>query len=381
MACNWRQPDWPDFTWDQEQIAALEERFALAAGVFIGTTKHLDAEDREQILIEAMSTEAVTTSEIEGEILDRESVQSSLRRQLGLAVDDRRVRPGEQGIAEMMVDLYRGFAGTLSDRVMFAWNEMVLRGRRGVREVGRYRSAAEPMQVVSGVIHARKVHFEAPPAAAVAAEMERFVRWFNEIRLPAVTKAGIAHLYFVSIHPFEDCNGRMARALSEKALAEGLGQPMLIQLAATILEKRKAYYAALEAASRRNEITGWLLWFAETALEAQQRTVARVEFVIEKAKMLEALRGRLNSRQEKALLRMLREGPEGFRGGLSASNYAAITGASPATVTRDLADLVDCGALVRTGDGRHARYYVAIGRREPLREKQYWPRMDTDKHG
>jgi Fic family protein len=143
-------------------------------------------------------------------------------------------------------------------------------------------------------------------------------------------------------------------------LSQGLGQPSLIALAATILAKRKAYYDALEAANKNNEITEWLTWFAATAIEAQRRTTARVEFLIDKTRLLDRLRGQLNDRQEKALGRMLREGPEGFKGGLSAGNYATITGASPATTTRDLTDMMAKGALIRVGERRHARYYVAV---------------------
>ena len=140
---------------------------------------------------------------------------------------------------------------------------------------------------------------------------------------------------------------------------KALRQPTLIALAATILARRKAYYEALEAANKVNEITAWLRWFAETAIEAQRRTIVRVEFLIAKTRFLDRLRGQLNARQDKALLRMLREGPEGFKGGLSAANYVTITGASPATATRDLADMVAKGALVRVGERRHARYHIA----------------------
>lgn len=170
--------------------------------------------------------------------------------------------------------------------------------------------------------------------------------------LPALTRAGIAHLYFETIHPFEDGNGRIGRAISEKALAQALGHPTLTSLAATILMRRKAYYQALEEANKDNEITPWLSWFAEIALEAQTRTEARVEFLIDKTKLLDRLRGQLNERQEKALLRMPREGPDGFKGGMSAGNYASITGASPATATRDLADMVAKEAVTRTKDHR-----------------------------
>jgi Fic family protein len=170
----------------------------------------------------------------------------------------------------------------------------------------------------------------------------------------------------VTNHPFEDGNGRIARALAEKALAQGRRQPTLIALAATILDKRAAYYETLEAANKDNEITAWLSWFAAIAVQAQQRTIARVEFLIEKTRLLDHLRGQLNDRQEKALFRMLRGGPVGFKGGLSAGNYARITGATPATTTRDLADMVAKGALIREGERRHARYHIAIPAAETI---------------
>lgn len=369
MAWNWQQPDWPKFSWDRARLAAAEQQFLLAGGVLVGTVKHLGIEERDQITVEAISTEALTTSEIEGEILDRASVQSSIRKQLGLASDNRRVGPAEQGIAEMMVDLYRSFAAPLSGEMLFRWYRMVVGGRHGLKDVGRYRTSAEPMQVVSGPAHSPKVHFEAPPSSQVESEMARLIAWFGrtgpqgEEPLPALTRAGIAHLYFESIHPFEDGNGRIGRAIAEKSLAQCLGQPTLTALAATILARRKSYYDALEAANKQNEITNWLAWFAGTAIEAQRRTLALVEFLIDKTKLLDRLRGKLNERQEKALLRMFREGPEGFKGGLSAGNYSAITGASPATATRDLAGLVAKEALVRAGERRHARYHLAV----PLR--------------
>jgi Fic family protein len=175
-----------------------------------------------------------------------------------------------------------------------------------------------------------------------------------------VKRAGIAHLYFETIHPFEDGNGRIGRAISEKALAQSLGRPTLTALAATILRKRKTYYSALEAANRSNEITGWLAWFGATVIEAQRTTIAQIEFVLAKAKLLDALRGQLNERQEKAILRMFREGPKGFKGGLSASKYMHITGAASATTTRDLADLVAKGALTRAGEHRNTRYHLSV---------------------
>ncbi len=369
MDWNWQKADWPRFSWNTARLRKSEERFLLGAGALAGIVKHLGAADRDQLTVETISSEAVTTSEIEGEILDRASVQSSIRKQLGLDADKRRIRPGEEGVAEMMVDLYRSSAAPLTDTMVFAWHRMLMKGRTEIIDVGHYRMGTEPMQVISGPAHNPKVHFEAPPSTRVPDEMKRFIAWFNATApdgaepLSALTRAGVAHLYFETIHPFEDGNGRIGRAISEKALAQALGRPTLTSLATTILIRRKGYYQALEAANKDNEITDWLSWFAGIALEAQSRTEARVEFLIDKTKLLDRLRGQLNDRQEKALLRMLREGPEGFKGGLSAGKYASITGASPATTTRDLADLVTKSALVRTGERRHARYAVAI----PLR--------------
>ena len=366
MTWNWQQPDWPDFRWEPNRLAKAEEKFVRETGIFLGTARHLQPGDRDQLRVEVMSSEALTTSAIEGEILNRDSVQSSIRRQLGLAADNRRVQPAERGVSELMVNLYRGFAEPLADPVLFGWYGMLMQGRKDLRHPGGYRTDSQPMQVVSGSADNHRVHFEAPPSRTLAKEMKAFMRWFNRTApdgrepLPALTRAGIAHLYFVSVHPFEDGNGRIGRAISEKALAQGLGQPALTALAATILAKRKGYYAALEGANQGNEITEWLCWFAEVAIEAQQRTTRRVEFLIEKTQLLARLRGELNARQEKALLRVLREGPEGFRGGLSANNYMTITGTSAATATRDLADLVAKGALRRMGEHRYARYYVAI---------------------
>jgi Fic family protein len=366
MTWNWQLPDWPAFTWEARRLAAAEQRFLLGGGVLVGMVKHLAGEERDQLTIEAMSTEAVTTSEIEGEVLDRASVQFSIRKQLGLATDDRRVRPAERGIAEMMVNLYRSYAEPLSEEMLFRWHRMVMSGRRDLADVGRYRTSSEPMQVVSGPVHDPRIHFEAPPSSRVPSEMAGFVGWFERTQpsdsdpLPALTRAGIAHLYFESIHPFEDGNGRIGRAIAEKSLAQSLGQPTITALAAAILRRRKSYYSALEAANKHNEVTHWLAWFAAIVIEAQDNTAASAEFLIDKAKLLERLRGQLNTRQEKALLRMFREGPQGFQGGLSAGNYSTITDASPATATRDLADLVEKGALIRTGERKHARYQLDV---------------------
>ena len=369
MKWNWQQPDWPRFSWAPARLAKAEERFLVGAGLVLGAMSHLDRESHERLTIEVMSEEAVTTSKIEGEILSRDSVQSSIRRALGLSSDGKRVAPAEQGIAEMMIDLVRRSSDPLDEATLCNWHEMIMKGRRDVRDVGRYRTHTEPMQIVSGPMHDPKVHFEAPPSSQVPAEMDAFLKWFNATAptgsqpLSALTRAGTAHLYFESIHPFEDGNGRIGRAISEKALAQSLGRTTLTALAPTILVRRRPYYDMLAASNRRNEISDWLAWFAGIALEAQLRTQAQVDFLIDKTKLLDRLRSELNDRQLNVLLRMLDEGPAGFEGGLSAGNYVTIAKTSPATATRDLADLVEKGALRRSGERRHARYLLTI----PLR--------------
>ena len=366
MKWNWQKPAWPRFRWDQRALSEREGRFLREAGVVVGALKHVGEDQRSNLVIELISTEAVKTSEIEGEILDRASVQSSLRRNFGLGNEDRRVPPAEQGIADMMTELYRGFGAPLTHEKLFAWHSMVMRGRKDVKDIGRYRTHQEPMQVVSGAIYQPTIHFEAPPSSVMASEMDRFLEWFKatgpggEGSLPPLTRSGLAHLYFVCIHPFEDGNGRIGRAISEMALSHGLGEPALLALSQTIQSDRKRYYAMLEQSNQALEVTAWLEYFAETVLDAQAYALRLVDFLIAKTRLYDRLLGSLNERQEKVLARMFREGVEGFKGGLSAENYMAITGTSPATATRDLADLVMKGALRRTGERRHTRYWLNI---------------------
>lgn len=366
MLWNWQLTDWPDFYYDATRLREQEARFLTGAGVVVGTMDHLDDAARQGLVVTLIAQETVDSSAIEGEVLDRASVQSSVARNLGFAADPRRTSPAEAGAAELMTDLYRRYAEPLTDRQLFDWHAMLMNGRRDLAEIGAYRTHADAMQIVSGAIHAPTVHFEAPPSAQVPGEMARFLAWFaatapgGAAPLPTITRAGIAHLWFETIHPFEDGNGRLGRAIAEKALAQGLATPTLTALAATLHRHRKAYYAQLHAASRSNRIDDWLGWFAGIVLEAQGRTIAHIRFLIEKARLLDRLRGRINPRQEKALLRMMAEGPDGFIGGLSARNYRTITEAAPATATRDLADLVGLGALTRIGERRYARYHLPI---------------------
>jgi Fic family protein len=369
MMWNWQQPDWPHFRWNPDLLFQAERDFLLKGGLFLGANEYLGTQYLDRLKVEALRDEAVDTSAIEGEILNRDSVQSSILKHLGMQTDNRRVEPKEYGIAEMMVDLYKGYAPPLTTEILFRWHRMLMNGVRGLTDIGRYRTASEPMQIVSGSVDSWKVHFEAPPSERVKREMDRFIEWFNRTHpdgsspLTALTRAGLAHLYFESIHPFEDGNGRIGRALAEKVLSQSLGYPSLIRLSTTIRSQSRRYYDALHMASRTNDVTEWLRCFAGLAIEAQRRTWTTVEFVIQKTKLFDRLDGQLNQRQEKALLRMFQEGPEGFRGGMSAKKYETITTASSSTATRDLADLTAKGALIREGELRHTRYFLNV----PLR--------------
>jgi Fic family protein len=366
MKWNWTQEGWPHFIYDHAPLEPLESRFLLSSGEVIGAVRHVSDEERNLLRIELLSDEAVKTSEIEGEMLDRLSVQSSLRRQFGLDADDRPSKPQERGIAEMMVDVYDTWSAPLNDETLFRWHGMLMTGNRHIGTVGAYRTHEDAMQIVSGRLDNPTIHYEAPPSRQVPAEMAAYTEWFNktaplgELPLPALTRAGIGHLYFESIHPFEDGNGRLGRALAETSLAQNIGQPSLIALAYTIENGRKAYYDQLERHQRRLDITEWLVYFAGTILDAQQTTLMRVAFYISKAHFYDRFRGQFNDRQEKAIARMFREGPGGFKGGLSADNYISITRTSRATATRDLHDLVEKDALTRTGERRHARYALNL---------------------
>ena len=366
MSWNWELPDWPRFTWDAAKLTRAEGLFRESAGMVVGAVRHLPDADRDALTVELLTGDAIDTSAIEGERLDRDRVQSSIRKQMGLSSDPRRVKPGEAGIAEMLVDIFRTYDQPLTRQRLCAWHRMVVRGRSDLEAVGRYRTHAEPMRVISGYNERQRLHFEAPPSSRMRREMARFLEWFGYTapdgggRLPALTRAGLSHLWFESVHPFEDGNGRIGRAIAEKALMQGLGRPAVTALSSTMLLYRKDYYQALERASRGLDATDWLLWFSTAAIEAGRRGFARVEFLIHKSRMLDALRGRINPRQEKALLRMFEAGPDGFAGGMSAGKYAAITGAPPATVTRDLADLVAKGALIREGERKATRYRLNL---------------------
>ncbi len=368
MTYNWELPDWPDFSYHQPFSEKLHAGFLLKSGEMYGFLKSFPKDNQTELILEVMVEEAIKTSEIEGEFMSRQDVLSSIRKNLGihenqpLLVKDHRAK----GIARLMIAVRSSYADPLIEGDVFAWHEMLMEGNRYV-QAGKWRTDSSSMQVVSGPMGKETVHFEAPPSDMVSKEMNRFIDWFNKtapgqkdaINNP-ITRAGITHVYFESIHPFEDGNGRIGRALAEKVLHQGLGGPTLISLSNAIEKNKNAYYEALKKAQRSNEITKWLDYFAETVIQAQQNSELLIQFTLKKTTFFDAYRSRLNERQIKVISRMLEEGPDGFEGGMSAKKFMAITKASKPTATRDLQELRDLGIFIPSGGGRSVSYGLEL---------------------
>ena len=361
MAWNWQNPEWPNFSFNPHCIAQQDKKFLLTAGSSSAFLGKVGADEHRQFLVEILSSEGEQSARIEGEVLDRESLQSSIKRHFGINVAVKPKHIKEAGMAELLYEVYKTYDRPLTHNALWEWHAKLFKGITGF-DVGKYRSHEEPMQIVSHRLDATHVFFEAPPSNKVHFEMERYIEWFNASRngQSVLGRTAIAHLYFESIHPFEDGNGRIGRALVEKALSQGIGRPILIATSKVLERRKKEYYQALEACNQTLEATAWVEFFADAIVQAQEESLQLLNFVIEKSKLLTKLSGRLNPRQEKVLLRMFEEGPSGFKGGLSAEKYIAITGASRATATRDLVELVHVEALFKTGELRHARYWLKI---------------------
>jgi Fic family protein len=361
---NWKHKNWPQFIFDTDALKTLEMEFLKNTGAVVGILKYVNDDEKEDFLVEVLSNEAMNTSEIEGEYLNRDSVQSSIKQNLGLTNEKRKVPPAEYGIAQMMVDLYLNFDKPLNHEQLFEWHKMITNGRRDLLDIGKYRTHKEPMQVVSGKMDKPTVHFEAPPSETMSEEMEQFINWFQlhhfdkkEILMP-LAKAGIAHLYFVCIHPFEDGNGRVGRVIAEKSLAISTGRPALMSLSQTIQDAKKHYYDALEKNNKDLDITGWLVYFGKTIIQAQENTMRQLDFIINKTKFYDTHKTELNQRQLKVVQRLFQAGHTGFIGGLSAENYVRIAKTSASTATRDLKDLVDKKVFLKTGTLKSTRYFL-----------------------
>lgn len=363
---NWQKKGWPHFTFTEDAVEKELFAFAEKTGMVGGMLKAMPEAVQMETLINIMVSEAIKTSEIEGEFLSRADVISSIRKNMGLVsempVKDKRA----QGVGELMITVRNSFSAPLSEKMLFDWHSMLM-GYRKNMETGKWRTQNEPMQVISGAIGKIKVHFEAPPSEAVPAEMQRFIEWFNasapggpkEIT-KAPIRSAIAHLYFESVHPFEDGNGRIGRAIAEKALSQGLGRPVLLSLSKAIERDKKTYYSELEKASRTLEITPWVKYFVKTILSAQTDAEAEIDFTLKKVNFFDKYGTLLNERQLKVIKRMLEEGPKGFAGGMNAKKYSGLCKVSKATATRDLQHLTEIKGFLVTGQGRITSYQVNI---------------------
>ncbi len=365
MQWVWQNKDFANFNYNAASFVAFEQEFHRNSGIIIGSLNHLETNNLDYLKIEILTQEAVSTSNIEGEILERESVQSSIRKHLGLKTDNRKVQANEAGISEMMVDVYLNFDKPLSHQIFFQWHEMLMNGRRDIGVIGNYRTHLEPMQIVSGNLSAPKVFYEAPPSEQVFGLMDDFIDWYNtnittQNSFPTIIFAGIAHLYFEVIHPFEDGNGRIGRTLVEKIVSQKIKSPALNSFAKIIDTRKKEYYDALQACNHGLDIDKWLQFFSKALLDSQQYTIKLVGFLVAKSKFFMFYNEQINERQSKVLLRVFEAGIEGFKGGLSASNYQNISGTSAATATRDLQELVNIKALYKTGELKHTRYFLNI---------------------
>jgi Fic family protein len=357
--------DWPKFTWDsravEEPLAAVRHR----QGRLFGRMEGLGLQLRGEAMLHTLTEDVIKSSEIEGEHLDRDQVRSSLARRLGmdigaLAPADRNV----EGVVEMMLDATQNYNEPLTDERLFGWHAALFpTGRSGMHKIitGGWRDDRNgPMQVVSGPVGRERVHFEAVPAARIAADMKAFLAWFNAVPdTDPVLKAGIAHLWFVTIHPFEDGNGRIARAIADMALARSEGSPQrFYSLSAQIRLERNAYYDILEATQKSDlDITGWLTWFLACLGRAFGSAEDILAGVLRTARFWEKHAGAgFNDRQRDMLNRLLGD----FEGKLTSSKWAKIEKCSPDTALRDIKDLVDRRILTKDeGGGRSTSYALA----------------------
>jgi Fic family protein len=367
MLYNWQYKTWPHFIYDSLQFEAKAAFFYEKAGFSTGIWQNLNETSRDETLITLLVQEAIKSSAIEGEMISREDVLSSIKKNLGFPVPSAPVKDlRSAGIAAVLVDSRLGFAEDLNKEKLFEWHTTLLQTTQHIA-LGQWRTHTKPMQVVSGAMGFEKVHFEAPPSKRVPDEMEGFIRWFNDtkpggkraISNPLIRTA-LVHLYFESIHPFEDGNGRIGRILAEKALSQHLGRPVLLSLSATIASNKGVYYKMLEASQKDLDCTDWIHYFSEVVLLAQTEFITSIEFSLKKAHFFDHYKALLNARQLKAVQRMLEEGENGFKGGMNVRKYLGINKISKATATRDLQDLVDKKVLIATGEGRATNYQVQL---------------------
>jgi len=360
-----QQPRWPDLAWDSEVLAGALADVRYKQGKHLGQMEALGFDLRTEASLTALTDEVVKSSAIEGENLDPAEVRSSIARQLGLGYAGLpEPRREVDGVVEMMLDATRNFETPLTAERLFGWHAALFpTGRSGLRRitVGAWRTReAGPMQVVSGPIGKERVHFQAPEAERLESEMEGFLEWFaGRSGIDPVLKAAVAHLWFVTIHPFEDGNGRIARAIGDMALSQADGtQDRFYSMSSAIEAERREYYFQLESAQRGSlDVTAWIAWFLgclDRAIQAAKGTLASVLY---KAKLWQRIDpGAVNERQRTVINRML----DNFKGHLTTSKYAKLASCSTDTALRDIRELLAPGIVVKNpGGGRSTSYRLA----------------------
>lgn len=364
----WQQPDWPHFNWQAEPLAPLLRACTQTQGRLLGMLGAVGKDTKAQSSLDALLQNIVTSSAIEGEHLNVGSVRSSLARRLGLNEEGRTTARSE-GLAELLLDATSAHQQPLDLQRLYGWHCWLFPRddnllARPIR-IGALRGE-EPMQVVSGRLDRPTVHFEAPPRPGLEEQLTDFLTWFENSRsdasLDPLLRAGIAHFWFVTLHPFEDGNGRLTRAISDLALAQGEHQAIrFYAMSASILDDRAGYYRILETSQKGTlDITPWLLWFLSTLLKSLEQALARIDRVLAKARFWQTHRSQaLSAEQIKVLNRLLDGGERGFEDGISAAQYQAVAKVSKATATRHLTDLLAKGCLIRLpSGGRSTRYKV-----------------------
>ena len=362
--CNyiWQASDWPAWRFDLAALAEPMAQVSRAQGLLLGRLADVGMALRNQASLTALTEEVVKTSEIEGEQLNVESVRSSIARRLGvdigaLAPVDRHV----EGVVEMVLDATANCQAPVSRERLFGWHAALFptgySGRSRIKVGGWRDDATGPMQVVSGPIGRQRVHFEAPPADRLEAETGRFLGWLNApSNEPPLIKAGLGHLWFVTLHPFDDGNGRIARAIGDLLLARADGSPQrFYSLSAQIQRERKAYYDILERVQKHSmDATEWLAWFLDALLRAVDQAQHTLDVVLAKVRFWQRWATMpLNERQVKLLNKLL----DGFEGKLTSSKWAAIAKCSPDTALRDINDLLARGVLGKSDAGGRSTSY------------------------
>jgi Fic family protein len=363
----WQRPSGPGFRWDRERLSEPLAELRHRQGLLLGRMQALGFKLREEATLQTLTQDVLKSSEIEGEKLDPDQVRSSIARHLGIDIGgltpaDRTV----EGVVEMMLDATRHYERRLTRERLFGWHAALFpTGRSGMAQirVGAWRDESkEPMQVISGPLGRERVHYEAPPARRVQKEMNRFLAWFE--KSPAfdpILKAALAHLWFVTIHPFEDGNGRIARAIADMALARSERSPQRFYgMSAQIRRERNAYYETLEQTQKGSlDITDWMAWFLACLGRAIDGAQGQLADVLRKAQFWETHRGlAFNERQTLMLNRLL----DGFEGKLSSSKWAKLAKCSQDTASRDIQDLVSRGILRQNPGGGRSTSYTLVDR-------------------